>query len=169
MNKYITLLTISFPVFLFGQTWTSDHIMTVDSTFTWDTTYTVDQLDWISGYWVGEGLGGDVEEIWSIPKNGKMFCVFRYDSGADFVFSEHVTMTQTERGLSMLVKHFSADFHAWEEKDQFIDFPLIKIEPNRAYFDGCSFIREDNELKIYVSIEHQGEVKEELFHYHLRE
>ena len=45
-----------------------------------------------------------------------MYCVFRYDSGTEFVFSEHVTMTKTDKSVSMLVKHFSADFHAWEDR-----------------------------------------------------
>lgn len=169
MKHLIISLLLLVSSLAYTQEWASDHIMTVDSTFEFDTTLQVDELSWISGYWVGTGLGGEVEEIWSTPKNGKMYCVFRYDSGEEFVFSEHVTLTSTEKGVSMLVKHFSADFHAWEEKEEYVNFPLIKIMGQKAFFDGCTFERVNNELKIYVSISHDGVVTEELFHYRLKE
>ena len=141
--------------------------MSVDSNFEPDKDYTVNDIAWLSGYWVGEGLGGHVEELWSKPNNGKMICAFRYDNGEEMIFSEHVTMTNTDKGISMLVKHFSADFSAWEDKAEFVEFPLIKIDQQTAYFNGCTFVREGDHLNIYVLIGEDGESNEELFSYDL--
>ena len=32
------------------------------------------------------------------------------------------------------VKHFNPDFSAWEERAEFVPFPLVKLEKNVAYF-----------------------------------
>ena len=158
---------ILFSISLQGQSWASDHVMSADSTIELSVDHTVEDISWLSGYWVGTGLGGDVEELWSKPKNGQMICAIRYDNGEELIFTEHVTMTDTDRGLSMLVKHFSADFAAWEEAKEHVEFPLIKIVGTTAYFDGCTIIRTDDHLDIYVMIDHDGVVSEEQFSYDL--
>jgi len=162
------ILMISLVV-LHGQSFVSEHIMSVDSNYMPSIDYSVKDVAWISGYWVGEGLGGHVEELWSNPRNGKMICAFRYDNGEEMIFSEHVTMTNTDKGISMLVKHFSADFSAWEEKEEYVEFPIIKIDGQTAYFNGCTFVREGDHLNIYVLIGEDGSSKEELFSYDLSE
>jgi len=168
MRFYFLLSSaIFFCLSLKGQSWVSEHIMAVDSTIELSVDHTVDDMAWLSGYWVGTGLGGDVEELWSKPKNGKMVCAFRYDNGDKLVFSEHVTMINTERGISMLVKHFSSDFTAWEEAADYVEFPLIKLDGTSAYYDGCTIIRTDDHLDIYVTIEHDSVASEEQFSYEL--
>ena len=170
MRIYFFLFAFTgISVSLTGQSWVSDHVMTADTSSTQSLDQTVDDLAWLSGYWVGTGLGGDVEELWSRPKNGKMVCAFRYDAGDQLVFTEHVTMTNTKSGVSMLVKHFSADFTSWEESAEYVDFPLIKIEGTTAYFDGCTISRDEDHLDIYVMIEQDGVASEEAFSYNLRE
>lgn len=169
MTKYIIILLMSiFSIVLYSQEYVSEHIMSVDSTYSFDTTYSVQNLAWISGYWIGEGLGGEVEEVWSAPKNGQMLCLFRYDAGAEMIFSEHCSMVNTSDGVKFRVRHFNADFTAWEDKEAFVEFPLISMEGQTAYFDGCTIIREGSNLKIYVYIEHDGSAQEELFEYQLK-
>ena len=171
IKQFILLLSFSIIAALSvsAQSWASEHVMTVDSTTVLQVDHTVEDMAWLSGYWLGEGLGGHVEELWSKPKKGKMVSAFRYDNGTDLVFTEHVTMTNTDNALSMLVKHFSADFTGWEESADYIEFPLIKIEGSKAYFDGCTIVRTDDHLGIYVMIEQDGVVTEELFSYDLTE
>lgn len=163
---YIVLL---FSVSLTSQTWVSEHVMSTDSSSELSVDHTVNDFAWLSGYWVGTGLGGEVEELWSRPKNGKMVCAFRYDAGDELVFTEHVTMTNTAAGVSMLVKHFSADFSSWEESAECVEFPLIKLEGTAAYFDGCTIRRTSHHLDIYVMIEQDGVVSEKSFSYDIRE
>ena len=66
------------------------------------------------------------------------------------------------------MKLFSADFTAWEEIAEFVEFPLIKFEGTSAYYNGCTIIRTDDHLDIYVMIEQDGVVSEELFSYDLK-
>jgi len=168
MRFYFLLYSaLLFSISLKGQIWASEHVMSADSTIEISVDHTVEDIAWLSGYWVGTGLGGDVEELWSKPKNGKMICAFRFDDGEDLVFTEHVTMTNTDMGVSMLVKHFSADFTAWEEPAEFVEFPLIKLEGTSAYYNGCTIIRTDDHLDIYVMIDQDGQVSEEQFSYDL--
>ena len=164
----IFFLCLSNAFLLHGQELISEHIMTVDSSFEYNADYRVATLDWIAGSWEGIGLGGEVEEIWTAPKNGQMLCLFRYDNGGEMIFSEHCTMMDTPDGVKFRVRHFNGDFTAWEDKEKFIEFPLIATEGQTAYFDGCTFIREGAILKIYVFIEHEGVGQEELFEYRLK-
>ncbi len=164
----IRLILMILPHTVIGQYFVTDHVMATDSTTEVSKGYTVQDMAWISGYWVGEGLGGQVEEIWSKPKNGKMVCAFRFDMDGALVFSEHVIMTDKEEGISMLVKHFSSDFKAWESKEEYVEFPIISIDGHTAYFNGCTFIRHGNHLDIYVLIGHDGVNKEERFSYDLK-
>ena len=38
----------------------------------------------------------------------------------------------------MQLKHFGSDFKGWEEKDETVDFKLVKIEKYAVYFDGMT-------------------------------
>jgi len=136
MRFYFLLYSaLLFSISLKGQIWASEHVMSADSTIEISVDHTVEDIAWLSGYWVGTGLGGDVEELWSKPKNGKMICAFRFDDGEDLVFTEHVTMTNTDMAS--------------------------------AYYNGCTIIRTDDHLDIYVMIDQDGQVSEEQFSYDL--
>ena len=78
--RYLILLffTSTGYISLNAQSFITEHVMSVDSNFEPDKDYTVNDIAWLSGYWVGEGLGGNVEELWSKPQNGKMLCAFRF-------------------------------------------------------------------------------------------
>ena len=67
------------------------------------------------------------------------------------------------------LKHFHANLKGWEEKDETIDFPLVKLDGQTAYFDGMTFEKvSDTELNIYVLIEDKdGEKREMKFPYKL--
>ena len=72
-----------------AQYFETANVMSSDSSYVPSMMYTVDDIAWLAGYWVGDGLGGKVEELWSKPKNGKMLCAFRYDNAESFIFSRH--------------------------------------------------------------------------------
>ena len=53
--------------------------------------------------------------------------------------------------LSLKVKHFNADFTAWEEKSDFVQFRLVKLEDDALHFGGLSFYRrEDGSIDGYI-------------------
>ena len=117
--------------------------------------------------WMGEGFGGTVEEIWSPPFGGSMMCVFRFVVENKVKFYEIVTITETDGSLILKLKHFNSDLTGWEEKEETIDFPLVKIDEHSAFFDGFTFEKiNPNEMNIYVVIENKsGEKSEVKFNY----
>ncbi len=143
--------------------------MSVDSSYVYPTDITVDQLNWIAGSWIGEGLGGQCEEIWSPPKNGHMLCLFRFDQEGELVFSEHCSISEQEDGIHYRVRHFSADFSAWEDEETYVDFPLIRLDGQTAYFEGATINRTEDTLTIYVMIDSKDGAHEVPFVYELRE
>ena len=126
----------------------------------------IQDLQWIAGHWRGEAFGGQTEEIWSPPLGGSMMCVFRLINNGQVSFYEIVSLAEENSSLIIRLKHFHRDLKGWEEKDKTVDFPLVKIEGTRAYFDGMTFeqINKD-ELNVYVMIGKAGEEKEVLFKY----
>ena len=127
----------------------------------------IEDLAWIAGHWAGEGLGGWCEEIWSEPKAGAMMGMFRHIRESKATFYEFVMIAPHDSGLVMRVKHFNPDFTGWEEKDKSIDFPLIKVAHQTAYFDGLTYQKVgENELLIYLAFKQKdGGFREEKFHY----
>lgn len=127
---------------------------------------TLNDMAWIAGHWRGEAFGGQTEEIWSPPLGGSMMCVFRLITDNQVSFYEIVTLAEEKNSLIIRLKHFHRDLKGWEEKDKTVDFPLVKMGENRAYFDGMTFEQVGaDQLNVYVMIGNAGEEKEVLFRY----
>lgn len=130
---------------------------------------TISEVAWIAGHWRGEAFGGITEEIWSPPLGNSMMCVFRLIKEEKVGFYEIVTITEENNSLMLRLKHFHHDLKSWEEKDETVDFPLVKIENNRAMFQGFTFEKvNEKELNVYVMIGNKdGEAREMKFPYKL--
>ena len=82
------------------------------------------------------------------------------------VFYELGGIRQVEETLLLQLKHFGNDFKGWEEKDETVDFKLVKIENNKVYFDQFTFEKvSENEMNLYVVIEENGTSEEVKFNY----
>jgi hypothetical protein len=54
----------------------------------------------------------------------------------------------------------------WEEKDKTIDFKLVKLEPNKVYFEGLTMEKiDDDHMNVHVLIEENNNTEEILFAY----
>lgn len=106
---------------------------------------TIKEVAWLQGRWMGEGLGGPVEEIWAAPAHGQMMGMFRYEREGKLVFYEFLTLAEQDGSLVLRVKHFNPDMTGWEEKDKFVTFRFIKAEGDRIYFSGFTFERQGHE------------------------
>lgn len=100
----------------------------------------IDELAWLVGHWEGTGLGGRSEEIVAPPQDGQMMGMFR-QSKADgsLMFYEFYLLVEAENSLELRIKHFNPDFSGWEEKDDYVAFPLVAVEEQAVYFDGLTF------------------------------
>jgi hypothetical protein len=126
---------------------------------------TIDDLAWIAGRWQGEALNGRFEETWNRPSGGTMVGMFKLVRDEGAAFYEILTIVPRGESLALRLKHFTADLVGWEEKDQAIEFPLVKLTDREAYFDGLTFRRiHDNAMDIFVVIQQpNGEASEVRF------
>lgn len=125
-------------------------------------------MAWLSGRWVGEGLGGTVEEVWSPPLGRGMMGMFRLVKNDKLIFSEHCQLSEVDGSLLLKIKHFDSELKGREEKDVSAKFPLVKLAANEAFFDGLTMKRSDPKaLTIWVAIKNKktGVVREEEFRY----
>ncbi len=124
-------------------------------------------ISWISGYWTGEAFGGKTEEIWSNPLGNSMMFSFKLVVDNQVKFYELGTITEKDNTLLLQLKHFDANLHGWEEKEETVDFKFIKLDGNKVFFDQFTFEKiSDTEMNIYVVIHNNGKEKEAKFNYH---
>lgn len=124
----------------------------------------IDRLAWLAGYWRGEGLGGECEEMWSPPVGDRMNGIFTLRKDGELVFSEAMLLVEEEGSLVLKVKHFTADFVGWEDKEGFVSFPLVRLGDSEAYFNGLTLRRQpDGALSIYLVLASGGERTEHEF------
>ncbi|MEP1445654.1 MAG: DUF6265 family protein [Paraglaciecola sp.] len=124
----------------------------------------IEEVDWISGYWQGEIWGGQFEEVWSKPVAGSMMASFKFTENDQVKFYELLTISEHQGSLLLQLKHFSEDLKGWEEKDQSMNFKLVRLTDNAAFFEGYTYkLINDNEIHVYVVIENDGKKQETKF------
>ena len=94
------------------------------------------KLNWLVGHWIGDGFGGISEEVWASPVDGAMMGMYRHIKDGKVNFYEFMNIIEKEGKIEMRIKHFAADFKAWEEKDDYIifesqkqDYDYSKVQP----------------------------------------
>jgi hypothetical protein len=123
-------------------------------------------VKWLSGHWRGEAFGGLIEEVWSAAVGGSMMGAFKLVVENKVQFYEIETISEENQSLIFRLKHFNKDLKGWEEKDQTIDFKLVKVTENKVYFNGLTLEKISNdEINIYVAIKDGGITTEEKFTY----
>lgn len=102
---------------------------------------TIAQASWLAGRWVGQGLGGEMEETWSPPVGGQMVGHFRLVEAGAPTFYEFMMLDAVEGGVRMRVKHFNPDFVGWEERDAWHTFGPVSASADELNFDGLAIRR----------------------------
>ena len=160
---YLSLLLLSQLSVIYAQDLVNTLELRPDES---SPTATLDQVSWIEGYWKGEAMGGQTEEIWSRPMGGSMMGSFKLVYEHEIQFYEIMTISEMDETLIMRLKHFHADLKGWEEKDQTVDFKLVKITPDKVFFDGLTFEKiSETEMNVYVIFEDDGKRSEGKFNY----
>lgn len=101
----------------------------------------LDDAALLVGSWTGTAFGQRFETVWNPPSSGSMVGLFKLFGDDGVAFYELLLLTVEEGTLSLKVKHFNADFSAWEEKADFVDFKLVKNEKDALHFGGLSFYK----------------------------
>jgi hypothetical protein len=123
---------------------------------------TLEDVGWLVGDWVGTAFGQTFEEVWNPPSADSMVGLFKLIGNEGVQFYELMPLTVDDGTLSLKVKHFNPDFTAWEEKGDFVDFRLVKLEPNAIHFSGLSFYkRDDTGFDGYIVLRNASGIREE--------
>ena len=129
---------------------------------------TLADFTWLAGQWTGPALGGRSEEMWTRPDGGSMQGMYRLVKDGKVVFYELLTLTEKNGSVVLRLKHFNADLTGWEEKATVLEFPLAKITPTEAHFDGMIFMHPAKDafsVLLKIGDKKTGAVREELFTY----
>jgi len=130
---------------------------------------TLDDASWLVGSWTGTAFGGRFEEVWNPPSAGTMVGLFKLLGDDGVAFYELLLLSVEEGSLSLKVKHFSADFSAWEEKPDFVNFQLVKKEEDALHFGGLSFYKKgDDAIDGYIVMRNGETVTEHHLQYKRR-
>ena len=130
----------------------------------------IEDVGWLVGNWEGEAFGQSFEEVWNPPSGGSMAGFFKLMDGDDVGMYEMLVLLEDEGSLSLRVKHFTKDFIAWEDKEDYVEFKLVRIDPDAIHFSGLSFYRiDENRTDGYIAMRTDDGVREEKLTYRRRE
>ena len=120
-------------------------------------TGSLEDLDWLVGYWTGTGLGGTCDETWMPAVDGHMIGTFRFWNKGKLVFSEFMNMVQEGDTFYLKLKHFNPDLSGWEEKEEWTIFRLVETGENTIWFHGFTMKRVGDEMQLWLELEENGE------------
>jgi len=127
---------------------------------------TLSDVAWITGSWEGEAFGGQVQEVWAPPLGDSMMCAFKLVVDGKVEFYELCQIREESGSLVLRLKHFNGDLKGWEEKDETVDFKIVKVEKDIVYFDGFTVERvSKDKINMHVMIGEAGEESEVTFNY----
>lgn len=169
LQSVLLSLTASFMLFAnptFAQQANTEHTFKLDGDLR--PAANIDQAAWLSGNWLGTAFGSSFEEVWNPPSANTMVGMFKvFDEKDGVSFYELMLIVEEHNSLTLKVKHFAADFTGWESKDDFVSFPLVKVDKQAIHFAGLSFYKTaKNKMIGYVAIgQKDGQPKEEKLTY----
>lgn len=108
-----------------------------------------------------------MDELWSGPAAGSMVGTFRLVREGQVSFYELFALEEEHGTVALRVKHFNPGpgLPGWEEREQDVAFPLVKLEGRTAWFNGLTYRLEGPDtLVIYLALRSgEGPVREEAF------
>ncbi len=125
----------------------------------------IEDFAFLSGYWIGEGMGGQSEEIWMPPSGGRMFGIFKQSDSSGLIFTEFMEITEVDGKFILRLKHFNPDFSGWEGKTEHLTFALSDKSATGVDFGSLRYkVNESDVLLIELDMRQTaGAVKTETF------
>lgn len=146
----ITSLLFLYTIPVTGQSYQTENTLSLDSPENAPKADIMD-LNWMVGRWEGEGFGGIVEENWNPAIGGTMVGSFRLVKEGAPNFYELLLIVPERESLVYKVKHFNPDMSGWEEKDESVSFPLVRLVQDTAFFEGLTIIRIGDQLQHFLA------------------
>ncbi len=130
----------------------------------------LEDVAWLVGSWEGEAFGGRAEEVWMPASGGSMTGTFKLIMNGATTMYEFFTVVPDGESLTLRLKHFDRELVGWESRDEYVEFPLVRLEKDAVYFAGLTYRLEgDKTLISHVSVSAGGNVSEETIRFRARE
>jgi len=100
-------------------------------------------LDWMTGHWNADALGGTAEEAWLPSAGNSMHGVFRHTVDGELRFSEFMQVTVEDHDVILRFRHFNPDYSTWEDDGQVMEFRLHEASAGVAVFVAANEISPD--------------------------
>lgn len=145
--------------------WRSDNVLSAEGRK--PLSGKVEELAWLVGHWVGEGLGGRAEYHFAPLSAGTLAGTFQHARNDQVRFYEIVVIAEQNGRTAVRIKHFDPDLSGWEAAGEWIEFPLLELVPGRAaYFDGLTYrLDDDGTLHAFVISGNEDPARELSFHF----
>lgn len=127
----------------------------------------IDQLGWLAGEWVGEGLGARTVEVYSRPSAGQIAGHFVLHDDSGVRFYELLQIAPVGETLVYRLRHFNPDLSGWEDETGApVEFRLVAIAADAVHFDGLSLVRDGpDRLTVTVRIGGDSGTQDAVFRY----
>lgn len=98
-----------------------------------------------------------------------MVGLFKLYGDEGIAFYEILLLSVEDGTLSLKVKHFNADFSAWEDKPDYVNFRLVRKEKDALHFGGLSFYKQgDDAIDGYIVMRNGEDLQEHHLKYERR-
>lgn len=123
---------------------------------------TLDDAHWLVGSWSGTAFGKRFEEVWNAPSAASMVGMFKLFDEDGVSMYELMALTMEEGTLSLKIRHFDADFTAWEERTEDVTLKLVKKDDDELHFGTISFYRRsDDHIDAYILFQNGEDIFEQ--------
>ena len=93
-----------------------------------------------------------------------MIGVFRHLDQGENNFYEIFSLYEDEGSITFRLKHFSPDLIAWEDKEDFVQFPFISVEEGKAVFKGLIYkLTDTNTMTVTLTLHNEEKTWDEVF------
>ena len=163
------LATASLPTVLSAQSTGTSHTLQLEEGSDRPAA-SLDDLSWLVGSWEGDAFGGRAEEVWMPASGGSMMGTFKLSVNGKATIYEFFTLVPDGESLTLRLKHFDGDLIGWEERDEFVEFPLVRLEKDAVYFAGLTYRRVgETNLVVHVAVSQGERVFEETIRFRASE
>ena len=95
-----------------------------------------------------------------------MLGIYRHLTDEESNFSEFIQLKEEDGTVKLRLKHFNPDLSGWEEKDDYVEFPLVAVETGRAEFKGLIYEQLDNGgMKVTLTLHDKEKTWQEVFNF----
>ena len=116
----------------------------------------IEDIKWIEGNWIQKNTPFLIEETWVKNNSSSMMGIAKVSENGKVLFFEICTITEENGSLVLRIRHYDEHLNAAEEKDKPLECKLVEITSDKAYFNGFTFEKLDND-QIRLQIKSQKE------------